>query len=616
MRFFLILLLIFITSVVSTAQIEKNIESRYQLALSYEQAGYPEKAELIYRELTDAQPWNNIYFESLNKILISQKKYDQSIELLSNRIKQNPGDLNLFGLLGSTYFILDRPDKAFEIWDSGIAMNPSSVITYRIMANYAIENRAFDKAVDFLNRGKKYSGDPAIFSMDLANIYAANMKFKNAALEFCNLISRHPEQLPAVKARMNSILKGPGAIEQSIEAVKDFIDSNSILEIYDLLTFIYQAAGDYQEAFKNVVSAEKKFNGTGTQIFIFSQDAYRNRQFEWASNCYNYLIKQYPNSPYIATARIGYARTLEASLDQKFILRTESWKPIVKPVPHFNDEYIKIIDSYNKFIAEYPNNSINIEALFRTAEIYRNRLLDKHKADSIYSRVGEISPMSEYFILSNMARGIIAVEEDNLDKAKNFFETVRKYPRVDPENLANADFYLGRIEFWRGNFSNSISYLMSVTKNSSADCANDALELSALINISKKDSINLFRYAQADLLVIQNKQKEAGVEFKTLSDNPNLFVINDFAKNKFAEILISNDDLPTAIKVLEEITQNTKNAIFADKATFLLAECYKYGIKDLQKAGQTYQKLLETFPNSLYFDRAREALQSLPTKNG
>lgn len=68
--------------------------------------------------------------------------------------------------------------------------------------------------------------------------------------------------------------------------------------------------------------------------------------------------------------------------------------------------------------------------------------------------------------------------------------------------------------------------------------------------------------------------------------------------------------------MLEEIIENQKNAIFIEKSTFLLAQCYQYGIKNLQKAVQIYQKLLETFPNSLYFDRAREALQSIPTNNG
>ena len=128
--------------------------------------------------------------------------------------------------------------------------------------------------------------------------------------------------------------------------------------------------------------------------------------------------------------------------------------------------------------------------------------------------------------------------------------------------------------------------------------------------------MNLLHYAQADLLAIQNKHKEAGIEFKTLSDNPNFFIINEFAKNKFTEMLIAENDLPTAIKVLEERIENQKNAIFIEKSIFLLAQCYQYGIKDFQKAVITYQKLLETFPNSLYFDRAREAIQVLSTKNG
>jgi tetratricopeptide (TPR) repeat protein len=598
------------------AQTEKNYESRYQLAVSYEQAGQFEKAESIYRDLTEAQPWNLVYFESLNKILIIQKKYDLSVVLLEERIRQNPADPNLYGLLGSTYYYLDNTEKAFGIWEKGIATNPASPASYRLIANYALENRAFDKAVEILKRGKLFSGDPSFFSMDLANIYAANMKFKNAAEEFCKLIINHPEQVQAVKSRINSFIKGPGAFEQSVETVKDFIGSDPRLELYDLLAFIYQTGSKYDEAFKNIIAIEEKFAGNGTQIFIFAQEAYRNRQYKWSSEGYNYIINHYPNSAYIPTARMGYARTLESSLDQKFLSENETWKPYSNPVAVFKDDYERIIESYNRFIKEYPDNSVNIEAYFRTAEIYRNRIFDYRKADSVYSRISEISPATDFFLRANIARGIMAVYKDDLEAAKKFFQLVITSPRVDPNNTANANFYLARIEFWRGNFSSALSLLNSASANVSADFANDALELAALINIARKDSVDLLRYAHADLLAIQNKYKLAGVEFKTLSDNPNLFIINNFATNKFAEMLIAENDLSSAIKILEEIIQNQKDAILADKSTFLLAKCYQYGTKDLLKAAETYQKLLETFPNSLYFDRAREALQNLPTKNG
>ena len=616
MRYISVIMILFCFASSINSQETQNFDNRFQLAQSYEQAGQTAKAEAIYRELADTQPWNITYFETLNKILISQKKYTESIELLNKRIKQTPADFNLYGLLGSTYFIMDQADKAFETWDKGISINPTSSISYRVIANYAIENRAFEKAIDLLKLGKKYSDDPAMFSIDLANIYSVNMKYKDAAMEFCTLITHHPEQVQVAKARMNTYLKGPGAIEQTIEAIKDFIDSKSQIEFYDLLTFVYQSAGNYRNAFENVVRTEEKFNGNGTQIFIFAQEAFRNRQYEWAANSFDYIVKNYPGSPYFSTAKIGFARTLEASLDQRFIEQNESWKPFSKPISLFADKYKKIINAYNEFAKEFPDNAIKIEALFRIAEIYRNRIFDYHQADSVYQQVTIISPMSNYFVGSNISMGRIAIIKGDLQNAHSFFSIAAKAPRIEPNDLANINFHLARIEFWKGNFDNSVTLLNEVSKNLSADFANDALELAALINTTKKDSLNLLFYAHADMLSLQNKHKEAGIEFKTLGDNPNLFIINDFAKNKFAEMLIAENDFSPAIKVLGEGLENQKTAVFAEKSTFLLAQCYQFGIKDLERAASTYQKLLETFPNSLYFDRAREALQGLPTKNG
>ena len=598
------------------AQVNQNLDNNFRLAQSYEQAGQLEKAEAIYRELFNAQQWNNQYFEALNKIFVSQKKYNESISLIDGKINQSPQDYNLYGLLGTTYYIMDQTQKAYEAWENGIAINPTSFISYRIISNYTIENRAFEKAIDILKRGKKYSPDPLVFSMDLANIYAINMKFNEAATEFCNMIVVRPDQLQLVKTRMNTYLSRPGAAEQTIEAVKNFVESKSQKELYDLLSFIYQTTGNYKEAFDNIIATEKKFNGSGTDIFIFAQEVYRSRQYEWASNAYNYIIKNYPNSTFTLTAKIGYAHTLEASLDQKFFQQNESWKPLALPIPLFTSEYKKIISSYEEFVKGFPENAINVEALFRIAEIYRNRIFDYQKADSIYNQLAQLSPMTSYAVQSNIARGSIAILNNELDTAQKFFEAATSSLRIDPNILSDAYFNLARIEFWKGNFTNSIKLFEEVTKNLSTDFANDALELSALISVTKKDSANLYLFARADMFSIQNKFKQAAIEFKTLAENQNLFILNNFAKIKFAEMLLAENDLPTAIKILEVDDKSQKTALFAEKSTFLLGLCYQYGIKNLQKAAETYQKLLENFPNSLYFDRAREQLKVIQTNNG
>lgn len=630
MKSVVVFIIVLFFSVSLKAQVNQNQDNRFRLAQSYEQAGQLEKAEVIYRELADAQQWNNLYFESLNKVLVSQKKYNESIELINHKIESTPNDYNLYGLLGTTYYIMDQTQEAYTAWEKGIAINPSSFVSYRVIANYAIENRAFEKAIDFLKRGKQLSTDPAMFSIDLANIYAANMKFKDAAIEFCNLIAERPEHAQTAKSRIANYLNRPGAVEETIEAVKDFIGAKPQAELFDLLTFIYQSSGRYKEAFQNVIEAEKRFfqkdvrrtpyggvpSSNGTNIFIFAQEAYRSRQYEWAAEAYNFIVKKYSDSPYFSAAKIGYARTLEASLDQKFLEQNESWKPFTKPIPLFTDEYKKIINAYNEYGKGDPGSAINIEPLFRIAEIYRNRIFDFQKADSLYNLLSQISSMTNYGIQSKIARGKIAIANNNLEKAKKFLEQASTSPRIEPNDLSETNFYLARIEFWNGNFTGSIKLFKEAAKNLSTDFANDALELSALINAAKKDSSNLLLYAHADLLAVQNSYKQAGAGFKILSNNPDLFVLNDFSKIKFAEMLIAENDLPTAVKILEELSENQKNAIFVEKSTFLLTQCFQYGIKDFPKAIQTYQKLLENFPNSLYFDRARQALQGLQTKNG
>lgn len=600
----------------TSAQIDQNLENRYRLASSYENSGQYDKAEVIYRELTNLQPWNFQYFEALNKLLIKQKKYAESVTLLESKIKETPADINLYGMLGSAYYMMDNLPEAFDAWERSIRSNPDSFIVYRVIANYAIENRAFDKAIEILKRGKAFTNDPAIFSLDLSSIYVVNMKFIDAALEFCNLLEKYPDQIGVVKSRISSYISRPGAAEQTIETVKNFANDLNQAVFYDLLSFVYISNGKYEEAFLATIEFEKLSKSNGVYVFIFAQDAYRNRQYETASKAYEYIIKNFPQSPQVPIVKIGYARTLEAGLDQKYIKENESWKTFVKPVPLNNKDYLSIINAYNKLAYEFPADAIFTEAVFRMANVYMNRIFDYQKADSLFKIINQKPSLSNYSSLALIARGKIAILQNNLNEARSLFEKVISLPFNEPNNLAETNYYLARIVFWQGNFSKSLQLFREVIKNLSADITNDALELSSIISTTKRDSINLLQYARADLLSIQNKFKEAAIEFKTLADNPNLFILNEFAKIKFAEMLIAENDLPFAIKILEEAVESQNSAIFAEKSTFLLAQCFQYGIQDPMKATIFYQKILEKFTNSLYFNRAREQLNILQTKDG
>ncbi len=612
----LFLILSICLSAFLSAQNNPNVDNKFRLAQNYEMAGQLEKAELLYKELISLQSWNYTFFESLNRILILQKKYDESVKLIEAKLKDSPNDPGLYGMLGTAYFISDQTQKAYDSWEKGISANQNSFIAYRIIANAAIENRAFEKAIDYLQRGKKISPDPFPFMLDLANIYAINMNFTDAANELCELIYIRPDQLPTAKSRVSIFLNRPLAAEQTTKAVQNFIDSKETAELFDFLSFVYFQTEKYDKAFNTISEAERKFNGNGTRTIIFAQDAFRGRQFDIAAKAYKYILDHFSKSPLEISARLGYAKTLEEDLNLKCEAKIEKWKPLHTSSVYFAAEYNRIIKAYDEFIVSFKENSSVTEARFRIAEIYRLRLLDLAKADSVYKKVIETSPLTNYTVDSYIARGQIATLRNQLDVAKQYFEEAVKHPRSDPTKSFEAKYQIARIAFWQGKFFEASESLKSATQYLSADFTNDALELSFFINSAKKDSSNLLKFANADLLLLQNNHKQAATEFKTLGDNDNLFVINQFAKFRLAEIFILDNDFSSAVQILEKLSVDEKFAIFAEKSTFLLGNTYLYGLVDLEKSSKSFQKLLENFPNSIYFDHARDELNRIQTKNG
>jgi len=605
-----------IISSYSIAQNDLSLENRFRLAQSYEEAGQLDKAETILKELVNNNPSSYSYFDALTRIFIKQKKYSEAAELIQNRLKQIPQDFNLYGLLGSVYFMSDNISKAYDVWEQGLKVSQSSVVAYRVIANYAIENRAFEKAIDILKRGKEISDEPEIFSLDLANIYLANMRFTDAANEFCDLIIKKPEQIGNVKIRINYYSDNQNAVEQFIDAIKKKIKEKPLPLLYDLLAYSYSLIGKYEHAFQLLVEYEEKTNGNGNTIFSFAQNALQNKEYYAAQKAFEYLIKKYNNPQLLPTIKFYYSTSLEAIYNEKYKDEIDFWKPY-KEFRIINEEEIKkIIKSYEEIIENYPASSVYPQALFRVAEIYFSLLNNTQKAESLYTLINLRAANTDYSILSFIQKGKIAISGNQFDNAKSLFEKVLANSRANLNQISQANYFIAKINFWKGNFNESIKYLSETAKNLSSDFANDALELLTIINAAKRDSINLLKYAAADLLMFQKKFSDAAELLKNLANNKDLFILNEFAGFKLAEALTALNDLPVAIKILEDLSENSKTGIFSDKSLFLLGKIYQYGIKDKNKSIQIYQKLLEKFPNSLYFEQAREYLNNLQTNNG
>ena len=146
----------------------------------------------------------------------------------------------------------------------------------------------------------------------------------------------------------------------------------------------------------------------------------------------------------------------------------------------------------------------------------------------------------------------------------------------------------------------------SFFKNLSDNNANDAIELSVIINTTKNDSLSLLQFAKAELLVQRGKFEEAKDIYSKLSGNQNLLTLKDLSSFRDAEMLIALNKLPEAVTQLKEISDQKEKNIYSDRALFMLGKVYQFGIKDYANAQESYENLLANFPNSLYLDDARE----------
>lgn len=587
-----------------------DLYNRLRLGQSYEQAGNFEKAKEIYEALYNKEPLNYQFFEALNRVYIQLKNFDAAAAMIEKRLSINPDDVNMYGMLGSIYQQKGDEKKASEIWDEGLAKAPQSSVNYRVIASYAMDDRAFEKAAEILEKGKLHSKDVYSFSLELANLYSILMKFKEAAEEYCDILSKDPNQLSFIQSRMSAYINKPEAYKSTVEVVEKWAGKNEQVSFQLLLGWLYMENNDYSKAYDLHIKIDKQTNN-GTDLLTFAQRALSNGYYDQAAEAYKKVAEKYKSTAFAITAQIGYAKTMETVLNKKNDNRNEDWKPFPVKLSGPEKDYNDVIKAYQELIDNYKNNSIASESYYRIGLIKLNRLNDITGAEETFNELLRIAPVNSFSIQVFKSLAEISIINDNLNKAAEYYNKILDIQSGEKSEKNFSEYMLAKIEFWKGNFPDASRELNIVSSELSDNIANDAIELSLLINTTKNDSLSLLKFAKADLLIELKQYKEASVIFKELSQKNDLLTLKDLSAFRYAQMVTMLNDLPNAIALLENLSQSDNGNIYADKALLLLGKIYQFGVKDLTLAKKSYEKLLANFPNSLYLDDARENITAM-----
>ena len=587
-------------------------QNQFMLAESYEQKGDFNKAVEIIETLNKKDPSNIQYFNKLNALYLQLKKYDESVLLINSRILLTPQDISLYGLLGATYYTAGDRTKAYSVWDDATEKFKSNKMIFRVIANYAIEKRDFEKGIELLNRGKMFSNDPFLFSYDLGELYNITMRYREAAEEYCGLIKTNPSQYPQMESKLLSYSKKPNALDETIEVVEKYKYDN--ISFSYLLARLFVEKKKYEDAFDLYKEIDKKQNTNGAELFRFGDFVYRDGEYLTASKVFKFLMDNYSDQKNIPLAKLGYAKTQEALFVQNYQLENPEWKTFFKPVKIEPEKIDPVIKAYQEIIKVYLHSEVAVEANLRIGLLLLHYSNDRTGAENYLKIITENYPTSKFSSLAFIELGNVCLQEVKLDKAEKYFQSVANLTRAIPEDKSFAVYQLARINSFKGNFETARKNLSNVMNNLKDNIANDAIGLSIILNTAKNDSSNLSLYCSAEFLIVQDRFSDAKDLFQQLSENPQAFIFHSIAKLRAAEMMIANDDYNNAIVSLSLIVAEGEKNIYADKALYLQGRIYQFGIKDSIKAVEYYESLLAKFPKSLYLDEARKSINELKEK--
>ncbi len=588
--------------------------SKFNLAKSYEKIGRLKKAELIYKEILNKAPQNRQFLIALNSIYLKEKNYSSSIDLLKQKIKEQPNVVDFYGMLGSTYYTEGNYRQAFETWEAALRISENPV-NFRIIANYAINNRAFDEAIRILEEGEKITGNNFMFTYDLGNLYAVTMKFKKAANEYCKLLVKQPRQFSLVENRISTFLNYHGAFEDVVEVLTNYYNKTGKKIFLNLLSDIYIQKKKFKKAFEIVKKLDETLNDNGNKLFSFAREALSQNNFNIAYRAFKLFENKYPASPLIASVKLGIAKSLEEKILNKADSLNYNWMPL-KPRITLPEGSIKsVISAYEEVSKLFANRSVRAEALFNSAMLYLNYTNDVESGKYFLNRIISAFPNSPYARKAKIEIAKILMQRGNFRSANKILNRLAGSKFARKQIKVEANFNLAKLNYWRGYFSKSLEYLNKITSDLGNDRANDALELNILITTFKKDSINLARLAKADYFFHSGKKDSARVILSEMSANKNLFLLNKLASFNLAVGLLAERNFSAAESAFKMLAQDEENPMFADKSIFLLGEINYFIFKNFKKARLWFQKLLENFPNSLYLDKSREMINSIEEKS-
>jgi len=598
-RIIVVLCLVFVGTNGVFAQSDKE-----QLAFQYFRNQEFEKAVDLFAELYKQRPNSHFYSYYLQCLLQTQNAKEAE-NLVKKQIKLFPNVPKYDVDLGYVYESRGEANRAKKQYEASIeAIKTNSGLIVELARSFQAY-RLSEYAVKTYLHGRKLSGEPQTYAMEIANIHEGNNEYEKAMNEYVTALSQNENLLDMIQMRLNNWLlkddnnaRGELIRLQTLRAINRYPDNKAF---YSLMIWYSIQKKDFSGALRQAIAMDKRYNEGGRRIFDLANIAVENMSYSAAIEGFNYILALGENTLFRQRAEMML-------LDVKLTQATHQF-PVNETVAKAIDK--ELTDYFQRNGLSSTNFSLYEKWLRFKAVHLKDIETPKNMIEQNLAFQG-ITNMEKAILKINLG-DILRLDNDVWEATLLYSQVEKDFPNDTIGSLAK--FKKAKLSFHIGEFEWAKAQLDVLRAATSKLIANDAMYLSLLIsdNQDEEDSVNipLRQFAYADFLMECNRMDEASLLLDSIANNSAALSLHDDVLYKKALIAIHYQKYKQADELLAKLVETYPDDLLADDALFERAKLREFHLKDYLGAMELYKQLITKYPDSIYVIDARTRFRQL-----
>ena len=576
-------------------------QQEIKLADEYLRQNEPEKAREVYRRLAKDEKSVSAFQKKYVQTLQTLQAWDEAEKFLKRQIRNFPEE----PIYKAEYaMILDKQNRPGETaktlgrMHDNLKKNPQPIY---LVAQYLLESQQLKWAEEMYLEVRQSSDKKTEYAFQLAQLYKLNGETEKMLDEYVGVAVENPDNMAFVQNAMQDDIEKAGDFEKLEKVLLAKLQKEPGQSVYsDLLIWYYIQQKDFHRAFVQARAVDKRLKMEGSKLMEIGQISLQNKDYKAASETFEYLVREYPQSQ-------NYA------LSRRFLVNAK--EELVKGTFPVDAQAIRsLISDYRMLLRELGRTPKTIDAMRNMALLYGFHLNEKDSAAALLQEAVKTARNDRKFVdKCKLDLGDIYLLKNEPWEATLLYSQVEKDQRDSP--LAyDAKLRNARLNYFKGDFQLAQEHLDILKLATSREIANDAMDLSILIQDNTGlDSTGaaMREYANAELLMFQNRNDEAMTLLDGLLTKYAGHSLSDDVLWQQAQIYLNRNENEKAAAKLQKIVTDYGYDTLGDDADFTLAKLKEEKLGKKDEAMEAYKNFLTKHPGSIFVVEARKRYRAL-----